>query len=53
MFRFDAGIVMKNIFQVFDTSNTGKIFPNELIWVFSMSIQGKGKIYSNSMIKNK
>ncbi|XP_023320309.1 S-modulin [Eurytemora carolleeae] len=39
--RFDAGIVMKNIFQVFDTSNTGKIFPNELIWVFSMSIQGK------------
>jgi hypothetical protein len=39
----DAEIIMKNIFEVFDTNNTGKIVPNELLWIFSMSFKGKGK----------
>ena len=39
----DATIVMKNIFEVFDSANTGKIVPNELLWIFSMSIKGKGR----------
>jgi hypothetical protein len=39
----DAEIIMKNIFEVFDSNNTGKIIPNELLWIFSMSLKGKGK----------
>jgi Ca2+-binding EF-hand superfamily protein len=41
--RMDAEIIMKNIFEVFDSNNTGKIIPNELLWIFSMSLKGKGK----------
>ena len=39
----DAEIIMKNMFEVFDSNNTGKIVPNELLWIFSMSMKGKGK----------
>jgi hypothetical protein len=44
--RMDAEIIMKNIFEVFDSNNTGKIIPNELLWIFSMSLKGKGKYIS-------
>ena len=38
--RYDADCVMKNIFEIFDTLNTGKINQNEILWVFSMAMTG-------------
>ena len=40
--RYDADCVMKNIFEIFDTMNTGKINQNEILWVFSMAMNGTG-----------
>ena len=34
---------MKNIFEIFDTLNTGKVNQNEILWVFSMAMNGTGK----------
>jgi Ca2+-binding EF-hand superfamily protein len=45
----DAEIIMKNIFEVFDTNKTGKIVPNELLWILSMSVNGKGTRFSLKM----
>ena len=42
MFRYDADCVMKNIFEIFDTMNTGKVGQNEILWVFSMAMNGTG-----------
>ena len=36
---------MKNIFEIFDSMNTGKINQNEILWVFSMAINGTGYYY--------
>ena len=33
---------MKNIFEIFDSMNTGKINQNEILWVFSMAMNGTG-----------
>ena len=33
---------MKNIFEIFDSLNTGKINQNEILWVFSMAMNGTG-----------
>ena len=33
---------MKNIFEIFDTMNTGKVGQNEILWVFSMAMNGTG-----------
>ena len=41
-YRYDADCVMKNIFEIFDTMNTGKINQNEILWVFSMAMNGTG-----------
>jgi len=35
---------MKNIFEIFDSMNTGKIGQNEILWVFSMAMNGTGYI---------
>ena len=43
IFRYDADCVMKNIFEIFDTLNTGKVNQNEILWVFSMAMNGTGK----------
>ena len=42
--RYDADCVMKNIFEIFDTMNTGKINQNEILWVFSMAMNGTGNL---------
>ena len=44
LFRYDADCVMKNIFEIFDSMNTGKIGQNEILWVFSMAMNGTGYI---------
>ena len=41
--RYDADCVMKNIFEIFDSMNTGKINQNEILWVFSMAMNGTGR----------
>ena len=41
--RFDADCLLKNIFEVFDTQNTGRVSNNEILWVFSMAMNGTGK----------
>ena len=41
--RYDADCVMKNIFEIFDSMNTGKINQNEIMWVFSMAMNGTGR----------
>ena len=33
---------MKNIFEIFDTMNTGRVGQNEILWVFSMAMNGTG-----------
>merc|ERR1712241_1203759 len=38
--RYDADCVMKNIFEIFDTLNTGKVNQDEILWVFSMAMNG-------------
>ena len=43
MVRYDADCVMKNIFEIFDSMNTGKINQNEILWVFSMAMNGTGR----------
>ena len=45
MVRYDADCVMKNIFEIFDSMNTGKINQNEILWVFSMGMNGTGTQY--------
>ena len=47
MVRYDADCVMKNIFEIFDSMNTGKINQNEILWVFSMAMNGTGRGYYN------
>ena len=42
MIRYDADCVMKNIFEIFDTMNTGRVGQNEILWVFSMAMNGTG-----------
>ena len=34
---------MKNIFEIFDTMSTGRVNQNEILWVFSMGMNGTGK----------
>jgi len=38
--RFDADCVMKNIYETFDSANTGRVSQNEILWVFSMAMNG-------------
>ena len=38
---------MKNIFEIFDTLNTGKVNQNEILWVFSMAMNGTGEFDKN------
>merc|ERR1711879_465482 len=45
--RFDADCVMKNIFEIFDSQNTGRVTSNEILWVFSMAMNGSGSIAFN------
>ena len=44
-FRCDAAIVINNIFQVFDSGNSGKIIPRDLLVAFTMAMKGTGVIY--------
>jgi Ca2+-binding EF-hand superfamily protein len=40
--RFDADCVMKNVYETFDSANTGRVSNNEILWVFSMAMNGTG-----------
>ena len=31
---------MKNIFEIFDSMSTGRVGQNEILWVFSMAMNG-------------
>ena len=42
---------MKNIFEIFDTLNTGKVNQNEILWVFSMAMNGTGK-FNKKLYRN-
>ena len=33
---------MKNIFEIFDSQNLGRVNHNEILWIFSMAINGTG-----------
>ena len=37
---------MKNIYEVFDSANTGRVSQNEILWVFSMAMNGTGETWS-------
>ena len=36
---------MKNIFEIFDTMSSGRVNQNEILWVFSMGMNGTGKVF--------
>merc|ERR1711915_1038339 len=38
--RFDADCLLKNVFEIFDNLNTGRVSNNEILWVFSMAMNG-------------
>ena len=36
---------MKNIYETFDSAQTGRVSNNEILWVFSMAMNGTGGKY--------
>jgi len=38
--RYDADCLLKNIFEIFESQNAGRVSNNEILWVFSMSMSG-------------
>ena len=41
-FRCDADIAINNIFKVFDSGNSGRIIPRDLLIAFTMAMKGTG-----------
>ena len=42
--RYDADCLLKNVFEIFENPlGGGRVSPNEILWIFSMAMNGTGK----------
>lgn len=48
--RYDADCLLKNIFEIFESQNAGRVSNNEILWVFSMSMSGTGRTEHQSRV---
>ena len=49
--RYDADCLLKNVFEIFENPlGGGRVSPNEILWIFSMAMNGTGKRMSSSVI---
>ena len=47
--RYDADCLLKNVFEIFENPlGGGRVSPNEILWIFSMAMNGTGKVMTFS-----